>query len=565
VCAMCGVTSALAADGNRLTYLDGDDPYYVARDFPKLTTPQWLGDADVRAVIVLAIDDMRDPAPYEAMLRPTLDRLKQIDGRAPVSIMTNSIDPRDPHLQTWLKEGVSLETHTVDHPCPLLSRGDFARALSTYERCVDLLAQVPNSTPVAFRMPCCDSMNTPGPRFFSAMFNRTTSAGHSLQIDSSVCNVTTTNDSELPREIVLDPDGKGRFAKYVPSPSFVNTVNDYPYPYLINQLCWELSCATPSDWSAFHLHGSGNPKTVEDWKALVDATVFKQGMFSLVFHPHGWIGSAQVADLVDYAAKKHGKAVKFLNFREALDALNRNLLAGQSVRAANGGDNGVRLLDLNADGYQDVVIGNDQVRITRVWSPKEKRWAESDFPTPLVGVDAAGKRLSTGGRFGIVLRGPGTPAPRVCLIQRNEVTSGAWYFADGAWHTDATLLRGLPDDTFTSHGGANRGVRLRDLDGDGACELIISNDRQQAVYRLTIDGWQKCAFALPDGVAIVDAAGRDAGKTATTTYCFRIPRVMHFTCSRMPKRDGLKRSSPPSGTWVSPRPPRFRRSSMRMG
>ena len=30
-------------DGNRLAYLDGSSPYQVGRDFPKLTTPQWVG------------------------------------------------------------------------------------------------------------------------------------------------------------------------------------------------------------------------------------------------------------------------------------------------------------------------------------------------------------------------------------------------------------------------------------------------------------------------------------------------------------------------------------------
>ena len=29
---------------NRLNYLDGDDPFYVGLNFPKLTTPQWVGE-----------------------------------------------------------------------------------------------------------------------------------------------------------------------------------------------------------------------------------------------------------------------------------------------------------------------------------------------------------------------------------------------------------------------------------------------------------------------------------------------------------------------------------------
>src|SRR6516225_6537576 len=99
--------TARAADGNRLTYLDENDPYYVSRTFPRLVTPQWVGEKDVETVVILAIDDMRDPAKYEKFLRPILQRLKRIDGRAPVSIMTNQIKVGDPQLQAWLKEGLS--------------------------------------------------------------------------------------------------------------------------------------------------------------------------------------------------------------------------------------------------------------------------------------------------------------------------------------------------------------------------------------------------------------------------------------------------------------------------
>ena len=59
-------SSALAADGNRLAYLDEPlNPYYPHRNFPKLITPQWVGEEGVDCVVTLAIDDMRDPAKYE--------------------------------------------------------------------------------------------------------------------------------------------------------------------------------------------------------------------------------------------------------------------------------------------------------------------------------------------------------------------------------------------------------------------------------------------------------------------------------------------------------------------
>src|SRR5580698_9656906 len=98
--------AALAVEGNRLTYLDDDSPFWPTPQSPKFITPQWIGEPGVDAVVILAIDDMRDlpkategagTAKYEAFLRPILDRLKKIDpahggdGRAPLSIMTNTI------------------------------------------------------------------------------------------------------------------------------------------------------------------------------------------------------------------------------------------------------------------------------------------------------------------------------------------------------------------------------------------------------------------------------------------------------------------------------------------
>ena len=316
---------------------DDFNPYYPHRTYPKLITPQWVGEDGVECVVILAIDDMRGHDKWETFLRPILERLKKIDGRAPVSIMTCEIDPKDEHLQKWLKEGLSLETHTVDHPCPLLQRGDFAKAKSTYDRCVDQLCEVPNSKPVAFRMPCCDSLNTVSPRFYAEIFNKTTAKGNFLTIDSSVFNLITANDPDLPRELVMNADGTERFRKYLPADrTFVNYIEDYPYPYVIGGTCWEFPCVVPSDWSAQHHHKqNASPITLRDWKAALDATVIKKGVFPLVFHPHGWSKPEQIIDLIDYAVTKHGKKVKFLTFREAQERLNKNLLEGHPLREAD--------------------------------------------------------------------------------------------------------------------------------------------------------------------------------------------------------------------------------------
>src|SRR6266705_6906946 len=65
------------SSANRLTYLDESDPFYPGLHFPKLTTPQWVGEEGVEAVVILAIDDMRETEKYETFLRPILERLKQ--------------------------------------------------------------------------------------------------------------------------------------------------------------------------------------------------------------------------------------------------------------------------------------------------------------------------------------------------------------------------------------------------------------------------------------------------------------------------------------------------------
>lgn len=449
---LLGAVSTHGAAAERVAYVHPDqtlDPYYPHRGFPKLTTPQWVGEEGVECVVTLGIDDMRDPARYELFLRPILDRLKAIDGRAPVSIMTCQVKADDPQLRKWLLEGVNLECHTVDHPCPCLQGGDFAKARSTYDRCVDLMHDIPGNRPVAFRMPCCDSLNTPSPRFWAEAFNHTTARGNYLKIDTSVFNIMTANDAELPESITRDEAGGERFRRYVPFASFVNTIDDYPYPYVIGGLCWEFPCVVPSDWSAQHVQRPNNPDTVRDLKLALDAAVIKQGTFNLVFHPHGWIRADQIVDLIEHAVAKHGRKVKFLTFAECLDRLTTQLSQGRPVRDSQGGDAGVRLLDVDRDGFQDVVVSNEDVQFVRRWNPATKKWEPRDFTS--------------------------------------------WAAAEAP----AELL-------------AARRLSV-DLDGDGVHELIPTASGEP-VWRHTAEGkWRSCAFKLPPGVAAHDDQGRDAG------------------------------------------------------
>ncbi len=502
-------SQVLPNDGNRFTYLNGPiDPYWVSATTPKLITPQWVGEPGIEAVFVLAIDDMRAPQRYERFLRPIVDRLKRYQGKPGYSIMTNRVDPYDPLLVFWHREGGSVEVHTLTHPCPLLQHGRLYEAKRTYDGCVDLLRRIPGPGPVAYRMPCCDSMNSVSPRFFDLIFNRTTPNGGYLSIDSSVFCVLDQADPDLPDELVVDPFGRPRFRKYIPVDRWMaNLIYNYPYPYVIGRVAWEFPCLMPSDWDAQYLHGPNNPATVDDWIAALRALTVKQGALSLVFHPHGWIRNDQVARLIDAAEKELGGKVRFLSFAQALERINRNLLAGEPLRQPDGSDNGVRILDVNADGYMDVLIGNPRVRSTRVWQPQQRQWRE--YPLPIRFVE----RELLGTRYRPVCFGTVDSQGRVCMIYASKRRRRMWQWAEGGWRELPDALSELPATVVTDRGGRDGGVRLIDLDADGICELIDGGTVGGRVFRWDRESqrWQPTPLRLPRLVRIVDENGNDAG------------------------------------------------------
>ena len=412
------------------------NPYWPSIASPKLTTPQWIGEAGVEAAAVLSIDDMREIEPYRSFIEPILQRLETIDGRAPLSIFTNRIDPDEQQLQRWLDRGVSIEAHTIDHPCPLLHDGDLPRARETVHQCIDLLDGIPNMRPVSYRMPCCDSMNSVSPRFYDEIMSLVTPAGNFLASDSSVFQIFTKDDPDLPEEIFSNGNEK-RFERYVPAgKDFVNTITNYPYPYLIGKQHWEFPCTVPSDWEAQHLQGKNNPRTVEDLKAALDATVAKRGLFVLVFHPHGWIENTQVIDLIDYAQSTYGSKLKFVNMAEVQARIDQEMLAGRPIRNTDGSLSGTRLLDLDGDGYMDVVFGEDDRSTARVWDPPTRTWqfweevTVQDTP-PLLDLDLDG--------------------------QSDEPDNGA--------------------------------LRFWDLDGDGDLDAVYSDATRFAIYRRDGEEW----------------------------------------------------------------------------
>ena len=483
-------------NGNRLAHLDEpNNPWQFdgKRNSAKLVTPQWIGEEGVEAVIVLAIDDMSgDGQPFRAVLTPIIERLKQIDGRGPVSITCNRPDPLHANMQWFFKQGVSLEAHTLSHPCPHLHGRNFARARDDYHGCVDLLATIPNNKTVGFRFPCMDGQNTPSPRAYAEIMNGVSPAGNFLSMSTSVGVVFTPRDKALPPAL-FGEEGAKRFAKYL-RPGFVNYVENYPYPFVVGNKIWELPFVFPNDYTGSVLFGGNNPTTIADYKAAVDATVLKKGATSLCFHSSVWM-SDRMVEIVDHAHRTHGKKVKFLSMREMHGRMLKHMLAGHPLRDDEGRDNGVRIFDLNDDGYMDVLIGNEKAKLCRIWQPAENSWRELPFPLA----------LNANLRFGIINQNGQVAA----IAINRKGASTAWRFDGQQWQKESRLTANLNFATFPE--GADRGVRLRDLDGDGICELIDGNPASPKVYRFEGTAWSELPFALPPGTSIVTTVGGDAG------------------------------------------------------
>src|SRR5262249_27222462 len=223
-----------------------------------------------------------------------------------------------------------------------------------------------------------------------------------------------------------------------------------------------------------HFHKPANPITLRDWKAALDCTVIKQGVFCLVFHPYNWIKPEQVVELIDHAVGKHGKKVKFLTFKEAQERLNKNMLGGVPLRdPKTGRDNGVTLADSNDDGYLDVFIRNDKVQKLRVWQPG-KGWKETDLSQV---ADLGSLRAFKGFDFVKVIRLGDTRAYVVANAKEQAVILKSGQKL-GFERAGFSLPRGawLGDET------QDNGLRFVDIDEDGYDDIIWSNDRDYGLY-----------------------------------------------------------------------------------
>ena len=227
---------------------------------------------------------------------------------------------------------------------------------------------------------------------------------------------------------------------------FVNSIENYPYPYVIGGSCWQLPCVVPSDWEAQDRQGANSPDTVADMKAAIDATVIKKGVFTLVFHPHGWIRNDQIVELIDHAVSKHGKKVKFLNMRETLEKLTGNFLGGTPIRDPASGKRNekIAIVDGDGDGFMEV---------TEAVRPEQA--------SPMVFKDLDGDGIDE-------------------IVAGHAEGPGVYRKEGEGWQR---LPFTLPYRTgATTADGKDAGLRFADVNGDLRDDVIFSNHERYSVH-----------------------------------------------------------------------------------
>ncbi|GIT13123.1 MAG: hypothetical protein CM1200mP34_5290 [Verrucomicrobiales bacterium] len=150
----------------------------------------------------------------------------------------------------------------------------------------------------------------------------------------------------------------------------------------------------------------------------------------------------------------------------------------------------------------------------------------------LVQVDGDGTRTDAGARFGIL-----QPSGNASFFISNGQARGVWHFDGGNWIEDPAMLRGLGQAVKTVDATRDNGVRLRDTDNDGHCEIIVGNPETQAVLKWSASSkrWQPASFNLPPEVPIVRRDGTDNGtrfvdiNKGRFSRCHPVQRAALFT------------------------------------
>src|SRR5439155_10332540 len=143
--------------------------------------------------------------------------------------------------------------------------------------------------------------------------------------------------------------------------------------------------------------------------------------------------------------------------------------------------------------------------------PKLSKWNESAFPLNL----APGKYGNIDSHFGIFGNDGFATLLHSTFALPDLRSHRAWHFGGQRWNEDKEFFD-IPEVSSRpvyNSWGVDEGFRLRDIDRDGICELIVGTPFLSAIFKRNVaeNRWVKLPYALPRGTSIIDRDGRDAG------------------------------------------------------
>jgi YD repeat-containing protein len=150
---------------------------------------------------------------------------------------------------------------------------------------------------------------------------------------------------------------------------------------------------------------------------------------------------------------------------------------------SSGTDLGIRLIDLNNDGYIDIIQGKQSGSIKNAWINNKTNWSQtSDFVLPEYFTDESG--FDKGLRIAD-LNNDGFPD----LIQGWGGVRKAWINNGSGWDED-NIFWASPIDFVSSNN--DQGTRLVDFNGDGRVDLLQSKEDGpvKKAYLNTGSGWK---------------------------------------------------------------------------
>jgi len=158
----------------------------------------------------------------------------------------------------------------------------------------------------------------------------------------------------------------------------------------------------------------------------------------------------------------------------------------------SGKDFGVRLVDVDNDGFSDLVKAKAGTRETRL-NNKNNGWnSTSDFVTPLDIVDSS--NVDQGIRFADI-----NSDGLVDILKAKAGSSKQVYLNNGTGWYDATSSWNIPTDFITSD-SKDLGAELVDLNGDGRVDILRAQaSSTKETYINNGTGWENVSeFTSPD-------------------------------------------------------------------